>query len=277
MVIVPLARLGMGVWQDRMVLPRHFINSDIVLSDTSVVARTDKIEFEPSVSPDGSLVAYTIADENRFEVWTSGIRGENATFRALGREPRFAANNFELVYTYTDITGNADIWKVDIRNGSTDRVTDADEIDVTADWSRDGRSIAFASARGEAVSVWTIPSSGGKRLRVNSSGYAPRFSPDSRSILFWNRDALWTMDAAGGHPSQIFSGLPNPVTGAWASKRPAFMVNGEIRTADEILFRLPHPAVFPQFDVLRDGRFVVAPIDILETALWAIDLTYKEN
>ena len=34
---------------------------------------------------------------------------------------------------------------------------------------------------------------------------------------------------------------------------------------------------WPGFDVLADGRFITAPIDIRETALWAIDLTYKEQ
>jgi hypothetical protein len=29
--------------------------------------------------------------------------------------------------------------------------------------------------------------------------------------------------------------------------------------------------------MLPDGRFVLAPIDIRETGLWAIDLTYKEK
>jgi hypothetical protein len=29
--------------------------------------------------------------------------------------------------------------------------------------------------------------------------------------------------------------------------------------------------------VLQDGRFIIAPIDIRETGLWAVDLTYKEN
>jgi hypothetical protein len=35
--------------------------------------------------------------------------------------------------------------------------------------------------------------------------------------------------------------------------------------------------VWPGFDVLPDGRFVVAPIEVRETGLWAIDLNYKEK
>jgi Tol biopolymer transport system component len=278
LVTVSLARIGMAVSKDRLVVPRHFVDSNIVLSDgTTAVANSDKLEFQPAVSPDERLVAYTVAEENQFEIWTAGISGDKPTFRTLGREPRFGANNYEVIYTHADLTGNTDIWKIDIRNGSAERVTDADEIDLSADWSHDGRTIAFASGRGDNLSIWTIPSSGGKRLRINDAGYAPRYSPDSRSILFWNQKAFWTMDADGRNAREIYKGVETPIAGAWSPKGPAFMVDGEIRTATETLFAITDRTLFPQFDVLRDGRFVVAPIDIRETGLWSIDLTYKEN
>ena len=262
---VPLGRVGMAVFKDRIVLPRHFVDSNIVLSDGTSVAASEKLEFEPAASPDGNRIAYTVADENKFEIWTVGLNGEKPAFRALGREPRFSAN------------GYSDVWKLDIRNGSSERVTDAEEIDLKPDWSPEGRSIAFASGRGGAISIWMIPASGGKRLRINDGGYAPRFSPDSKSILFWNRQALWTTEANGRNAHRVAGGLTNPVAGVWSRKGPAFLINNEIRTADEKLFALSEHLMWPEFDVLPDGRFLIAPIDIRETGLWAIDLTYKEN
>ena len=277
LVPAPLARIGMGVWKDRIVLPRHFVDSDIILSDGTPVASSEKLEFQPAASPDGNLIAYTIADENKWEIWTAGRNGDKATFRTLGREPRFSANGYQIVYTHTDLTGNDDIWKIDIRNGSAERVTDADEIDVTADWSRDSRSVAFASARGGAISIWTTPASGGKRLRINDGGYAPRYSPNSKSILFWNRQALWTMDIGGTNLREAAHDLIEPAAGVGSRKGPAFFMNGEIRTESEKLFAPAGRPIWPGFDVLRDGRFVIATIDIRETGLWAIDLTYKEK
>ncbi len=277
LVTIPVGRIGMGVWKDRIVLPRHFVDSNIVLSDGTSVVATEKMELEPAVSPDGKLVAYTAAEDNRFEIWTAAVNGENPAFRAVGREPRFSANGYEIVYTHTDLNGNSDIWKIDIRSGSTERVTDADEIDISADWSPDGHSIAFASARGGAISLWTIPSSGGKRLRINDGGYAPRYSPDGRSILFWNRQALWSTDVNGGNPRRIYAEIPEPTKGVWSRKGPAFFLDGQIRTATETLFMMKERPMWPEFDVLPDGRFILAPIDIRETGLWAIDLTYKEN
>jgi len=269
--------MGMAVSKDRIVVPRHFLDSNIALSDGTSIAGSEKIEFQPAASPDGTRIVYTVADENKFEIWTAGLNGEKPVFRALGRDARFAANSYEIVYTHTDPTGNADIWKLDLRNGDSERLTDADEMDITADWSPDGRSVAFASARGGAISIWMIPASGGKRLRINDGGYAPRFSPDSKSILFWNRQALSTIQTNGQNPHRVADNVTQPTKAVWSQKGPAFFSDGSIRTATEKLMDFTDHLIWPEFDVLRDGRFVIAPINIRETGLWAIDLTYKEN
>jgi Tol biopolymer transport system component len=277
LVSIPLERIGIAVWKDRIVVPRHFADSNLVRSDGTTLAGTERMEFDPAVSRDGKLIAYTVADDNRFEIWTAGANGENPTFRTLGREPRFAADGHHLIYTHADLTGNEDIWTIDIRNASAERVTDADEIDVAADSSPDGRSIAFSSARGGPISIWTIPFSGGKRLRINDAGFAPRFSPDGESILFWNRNGFWMMKADGTNPRPILEGVSEPGAGVWSPKGPAFFVKGEIRTADQTLVPKMDRPIWPNFDVLADGRVIFSPIDIRETGLWAIDLSYKER
>ncbi len=276
LVTVPLARIGMAVSNDRIVLPRHFVDSNIALSDGTTVVSSEKLEFEPAASPDGNRIAYTIADENKFEIWTTGLNGEKPAFRTLGHAARFSANGYEIVYEHTDLNGNADIWKLDIRNGSAERLTDADEIDISPDWSTDGRSIAFASARGGAISIWTVPASGGKRLRINDGGYGPRYSPDSKSIVFWNRQSLWEIRSDGQNPRKVAGNLTEPTIAVWSQNGPAFFADGAIRNANEKVFDASNHPIWPQFDVLRDGRFVIAPISIRETGLWAIDLTYKE-
>jgi Tol biopolymer transport system component len=277
LITVPLTRIGMGIWNDRIALPRHFIDSNIVLSDGTSVAAGEKIELEPAVSPDGKLVAYTIMQDNKSEIWTATIDGKNATFRTLGREPRFSGNGYQIIYTHTDLSGNDDIWEIDIRNGSAERLTDADEIDITPDRSPDDRTIAFASTRGGPLAIWSVPAAGGKRLKLNDAGFAPRYSPDGKSILFWNRQALWTMGADGANPRQVYGPVAEPTVARWTSKGPAFFLDSEIRTASESLFKAAGHPIWPRFDVLPDGRFAIAPIDIRETGLWTVDLTFKPN
>lgn len=257
-----LGRIGFGISKDRVFLPRHAVNSDIAISDGTQVTQTKDAEYEPAGSPDGKLVAYTVQKGNKTEVWTSGIHGENPTFRALGSQPRFSPNSFEIVYTYTDLEGRVDLRKLDVRDASSETVTDAPEIDFQPDWSPDGRTIVFASGKGGATGIWSTPATGGKRSRLNDSGYYPRFSPDSRSLVYWSQGALWT-DA-----QKLKEGVVNPLPAAWVKGVPRTYLDSEVNQGKAIL---------PTFDVLPDGRILTATITSQDTAIWTVNLTYVEK
>jgi Tol biopolymer transport system component len=261
-------RVGISARQDRIFLPRFDLDSNIVASDGTVVAQTGDVEFEPAASPDGTLVAYTIQKENKFEIWTAGSQGEIPTFRVLGTQPRFSANGFELVYTHTDILGQVDLRKVDIRDGSSSSVTDAFEVDFEPDWSPDGRTIAFASNQGGPMTLWTMPTVGGKRRSLNVSGYFPRFSPDGRSLSYWSQQALWAVDLQGGTPRRVREDLPEPTPSAWIKGLPKTFRDPEVNGGKTI---------WPAVDILPDGRVLTAPIEIRESALWVVNLTYVEK
>lgn len=275
LITVPLRPVGMAVWKDRMVLPRHFVESNIETSGGKMIVQTENLEFEPAISPDGQFIAYTVEKGGKFEVWMASVTGENPTFVALGRQPRFSPNGRQLAYTRIDLNGNEDIWKIDIGAGIAERMTDADEIDETADWSPDGQSIVFSSARGGEMSLWQIPASGGKRLRLNDGGYAPRYSRDGRSIAYWNKQALWTMDASGRNSRNVAQ-LTEPAAPIWMGSGLAFFVEGTIRATDGTVHD-PRTPIWPWFDRLPSGEWVIARIAIRETELWAVDLTFKER
>lgn len=262
---MPLAPLGIAVWNDRIVLPRHFVDSNIVTSDGATVAGTPDIEYEPAVSSDGMLVAYTVVKDRKSEIWTVGADGSNPAYRALGSQPRFSPNNFQIVYTQTDIQGNIDLRKVDIRDGSSESVTDALEVDFESDWSRDGRSIVFSSGRSGAMSLWVVPAVGGKKLQIHDAGYFPRFLPDGNSILFWSKQAIWKIPAAGGKPELLRGDSVEPGPAVW--------INGAARLSTDAGIN-GGKAIWPAFDVFPDGRLALAPVEVQETGLWSVDLTY---
>jgi Tol biopolymer transport system component len=258
-------RIGFGISKDQIFLPRLNVNSDITLSDGSFVAQTNETEFEPAVSPDGRLVAYTIQKGNTSEIWTAGIRGENPTFRVLGGQPRFSPNGYEFVYTHTDIEGRVDLRKADIRDASSETITDAPEIDFQPDWSPDGRTIAFSSGKGGTFGIWTSPATGGKRLGLNDSGYFPRFSPDGKSLTYWSKAALWTMDADGKNPRKVHEPVAEPTPASWVKGMPKIFIDPDVNGGKAIL---------PAFDVLPDGRLLTATIASQDSAIWKVTLTY---
>src|SRR5678815_3472353 len=170
--------------------------------------------------------------------------------------------------THTDILGQIDLRKVDIRDASSSSVTDAIEIDFEPDWSPDGRTIAFASNQGGGrMTVWTIPAVGGKRRPLETPGFFPRFSADGKSVLFWNQAGLWSTSIEGREAKSIREAVAGPRPGVMRNKSATISTDPEIH-GDK--------TVWPEFDVLPDGRTLTAPIEIHETALWSVQPTYVE-
>jgi Tol biopolymer transport system component len=263
---VQLGRTGIAVWQDEIFLPRHGVNSDIVGSDGTTIASSPVPEFEPAASPDGRLVAYTIQRDNAFEVWTANADGSNAAFRAAGTQPQFSPNGFEIVYTHTDVEGHIDLRTVDIRDGSSETITDAGEIDFHPDWSPDGRTIAFSSGKSGSMALWSI-ARGGKRTRLNDSGYFPRFSADGESLAFWSQGAIWSSDKNGARAKRLMDSPElEPVPPVWLKGKVTTYRDADIGAGREIL---------PAVDVFPDGRVLSAVLTTKATALWTVTLTYE--
>jgi Tol biopolymer transport system component len=267
-----LAPIRIGVHGGRIVLPRHFIDSDIRTSEGQSLVATQLLEFAPAVSRDGKLIAYTVENESRFEIWIARHDGGDPRYLALGRHPRFSPSGNELVYSRIDLEGNKDIWKVDVRTGVPSQLTDAAEIDDVPDWSPDGRSIVFASERDGQLALWTIPSSGGQRLKLNEGGYAPRFSPDGTRMTYWYGAALWTADSDGSHPDRIAE-IAEPVFGVWSPTGPVYSERGRVPTNRD--GELP-VEIWPSFDRLPGGAWVVAELEVEKTELWTLDLVFTE-
>src|SRR6185436_6872155 len=106
------------------------------------------------------------------------------------------------------------------------------------------------------------------RVPLNRSGYFPRYSADGQFILFWSAQAFWRMDANGDDPRMLRSGVPAPVPSILTKSGPKFSGDAEVSGGK---------LIWPEFDVLADGRYVVAPIETRETALWAVDLTFADK
>lgn len=164
-------------------LPRYAWAGDgssIVLSQGGRLRRLDvgtgkvaTIPFTARVHRTISQMAHTpfrIADdpfEARMLRWpTSSPDGRRVAFHAVGK-----------------------VWIVDLPDGAPRRLTPESftPFELSPAWSRDGRSIVFASwdekARGE---LWTVPSRGGtpRRITTETGEYLnPEWSPDGRRIV----------------------------------------------------------------------------------------------
>jgi TolB protein len=104
-------------------------------------------QFDPSFSPDGSLIAY--------------------------RDSRHGINEDD------------EVWVMDRDGGHARNLTRDHGNDWSPAWSPDGRTIAFASTRSGSLELWTMASDGSNPKRLSSSpAEYPSWSPDGSRIAF---------------------------------------------------------------------------------------------
>jgi dipeptidyl aminopeptidase/acylaminoacyl peptidase len=72
--------------------------------------------------------------------------------------------------------------------------------------SPDGKAVAFVAASGEKRQIWVQQLSGGMPEAItkdDADHYAPRWSADSNSLIYFASDAVWEIPATGGEARRL--------------------------------------------------------------------------
>jgi Tol biopolymer transport system component len=111
---------------------------------------------------------------------------------------------------------NVDVWVVDVDGGGLTRLTTAPGLDRFAAWSPDGTKIVFQSSRTGIAQVWVMNADGSGQRQLTFDAVpkdqVPDWSPDGSQIAFVTQTHavggdIWLMNAEGGNPHPITSGL----------------------------------------------------------------------
>jgi TolB protein len=100
------------------------------------------------------------------------------------------------------------LWTIDPGTGRARQLTSGPGFDYQPDWSADGRFIAYASYRDDAVELWRLEVATGTArplTRNRAVNVEPRFSPDGRRIAFVSteyegRFHVFVVDVSGDEP-----------------------------------------------------------------------------
>jgi eukaryotic-like serine/threonine-protein kinase len=147
----------------------------------SQVTYDSGLTFQPSISPDGTLIAF------------ASDRSGN---------------------------GNLDIWLRHLGGGEPIRLTQNEADESEPSFSPDGSRIVFRSER-DGGGVYVIPVLGGEPRLLGQNGRNPQVSPDGRWIAYWVGQTsssftgeIFLIEAEGGSPRRLradFATARNPV------------------------------------------------------------------
>jgi dipeptidyl aminopeptidase/acylaminoacyl peptidase len=103
------------------------------------------------------------------------------------------------------------LWRIALATGIATELTSGPGYDHQPDWSPDGRFIAYACYRDDAVELWLLEVSTGKTWPLTANGAVnlePRWSPDGSRLAFVStqvegRFHVFTMSVDGGRPGTL--------------------------------------------------------------------------
>ena len=148
---------------------------------------------EPTISPDGKLVAYT------------SDRSEE---------------------------GNRDIWVQNIATGDRVRLASDPADDSEPSFSPDGSKVLFRSDR-DGGGIFTVAVLGGELKLIAKRGRGPRFSPDGQRIVYWVgesyfvRTQVYVIPASGGAPRQVQPKFYGAHDAVWSSDGKSILFWGQ--------------------------------------------------
>jgi TolB protein len=162
-------------------------NSEIYTIDTSgniraQLTKSASIDGSPSWSPAGNQLAFISDRAGGPQVFRMGSSGGGATRVSkagdYNQTPDWNPGPGEaaewIAYAGRDGGGNFDVFAVNVKSGTTKRLTQGNGRNTDPTWAPDGRLIAFSSSRG---GIWIANEDGNNQQQVNRAGSTPDWGP----------------------------------------------------------------------------------------------------
>ena len=173
---------------------------------------------------------------------------------AQGQAPTWSPDGKELAFCTVALSkssfGQIQVVKAD--GSEQTQLTNVKDGACFPDWSPDGERIAFTAFNGKASKIATIGKNG-EDYRVVADGYGPRWSPDSKQLVYY-RDlnskgterVIWIMNADGTGARKVIQ--ENQLPSSWATGGQARFLD-----ASRIIFSSYRKVAWEIFRVSIDG------------------------
>ena len=164
-------------------------------------------EHTPNYSPDGARLAFASTRSGAEEIWISNPDGSNPRQMTFMDGPQCAnpqwAPDGRTILFNARLKGSADLYTLDPATGELTQLTSDPQDEVEARWSRNGRSIYFASDRTGRFETWKMPAGGGTAIQVTRGGGLAATESSDGAWVYYAKDLswstkIWRVSTAGG-------------------------------------------------------------------------------
>jgi serine/threonine-protein kinase len=147
--------------------------------------------WTPIWSPDGDWILYAAGSGDSYGIVRIAADGSGTPETLLEddvlvRPLSVSPDNKRLLY-FRSPSGRPDVLGLDLETGQTAPIVEGSHIDYDAQFSPDGRWIAYGSNESGTFEIYVIPSAGGRgRWQISDGGIYPRWSADGKTVFYRN-------------------------------------------------------------------------------------------
>jgi Tol biopolymer transport system component/DNA-binding winged helix-turn-helix (wHTH) protein len=209
-----------------------------------IVSQYDERDAQPS--PDGDRIVWMSSRSGFSEIWMSGTKSaipfQLTHLAGYSGTPRWSPDGKWIVFDTLPLNGkNVQICVVDSEGRNLHSITSGPYDNAVPSWSRDGKTIYFASSRTGTWQVWKRSLENGAEAQLTRHGGFDSFeSYDGQTVYFskYYQAGLWSLSANGGTESLVVEGKPQVgYWGHWAiTKTGLYLLNVDTEPRPSIEF-----------------------------------------
>lgn len=182
-------------------------------------------------TPDGANIVFSSNRLGGNRLWKVRVSGGEPEPLPVGQEdafsPSLSHDGHRLAYTHS--SRDVNIWRYEVPQLSSQTTTPLKLIastymDLSQQFSPDGKKIVFASERSGSTEIWVCDSDGSNPRQLTFFGGplvgTPRWSPDGQQIAFDSNQGgnsdIYVVKADGGRPRRLTTGNYAEVAPSWS-------------------------------------------------------------